>query len=205
MPSSEATEITIAEVVKTPDVPTIDGATAEIPFVPASQRQTTVTRPEIIDDAIVVVGQRQKKRKRATKKSGTTGGSDAKANGDDGGVVAPFDFASAPNVLDDGGEQDDDDGGIGGRVGKRKRQKKGFLGARCRVYVCLTRTDFIQNEGISRRRQRTGGRLKAEMCRILSARKNADARDCFCCLLFVLGTKVMQQFAHPPPYQVIVT
>jgi exosome complex exonuclease RRP6 len=128
--SSEATEITTAEVV-TPEVP-IDGATAEIPFVPASQRQTTIAKPEIINDAIVVVGQRQKKRKRATKKAGTIGGSDAKAKTDDHDdevVVVPFDFASAPNVLDDDGEKGDDDGGIGGRVGKRKRQKRGFVGA----------------------------------------------------------------------------
>ncbi|KAI9440214.1 hypothetical protein BJY52DRAFT_523024 [Lactarius psammicola] len=40
--------------------------------------------------------------------------------------VVPFDFASAPNILDDGagserGEQED------GRVGKQKRQKKKAL------------------------------------------------------------------------------
>jgi hypothetical protein len=45
----------------TPDV-FIDGATTEIPFIPASQRQAT--KPEIIDDTIIVVGQRKQKRKR---------------------------------------------------------------------------------------------------------------------------------------------
>lgn len=62
----EVTAVTAGDVEMTspPDFP-IKGATAEIPFVPASLRQTA--KPEVIDDSIVVVGQRQKKRKRAKK------------------------------------------------------------------------------------------------------------------------------------------
>jgi exosome complex exonuclease RRP6 len=124
----EVTAVTTAEAetTSTPDVP-VDGATAEIPFVPASQRQTA--KPEVIDDAIVVVGQRQKKRRRA-KKAGDGDGersnavpANAKAKTED---VVPFDFASAPNILDDGERSEQEDGG---RVRKKKRQKKASFGA----------------------------------------------------------------------------
>lgn len=161
-----------AETTSTPDV-SIDGATAEIPFIPASLRQTA--KPEIIDDAIVVVGQRQKKRKRA-KKAGATGDGDgetaviqakAKAKTEE---VVPFDFASAPNILDDGEGSEKEDG----KVGKRKRQKKAPFGACGFLPDPIQNTDFgnivpFQNAGTSRRRQRTAGRLEAEMRRILSA------------------------------------
>ena len=105
-----------------------DGATAEIPFIPASLRQTV--KPEVVDDAIVVVGQRQKKRKR-NKKAGV-GGDDSsetpstlaghtKVEPED---IVPFDFASVPNILDDApserGELGDE------RPGKRLRSKKGM-------------------------------------------------------------------------------
>ncbi len=129
----QTTAVTTAEVVTTstiPEVP-IDGATAEIPFVPAPQRHTA--KPEVNDDAIVVVGQRQKKRKRA-KKAGASGDdekstsatSTAKVKEEE--EVVPFDFANAPNILDDSAadehsEQED------GRRRKRKKQKKALLGA----------------------------------------------------------------------------
>lgn len=104
-----------------------DGATAEIPFVPAHLRQTV--KAEIVDDAIVVVGQRQKKRKR-NKKAGI--------GGDDGSEmpstpaahtktepeeVVPFDFASVPNILDDA-SSDRCELEVE-RAGKRLRSKKG--------------------------------------------------------------------------------
>ena len=110
----------------TPD-PITDGAMAEIPFVPAPLRQAA--KPEIIDDAVIVVGQRQKKRRR-TKLAGVEGegsseksstpGAKAKAEPE----VVPFDFASAPNILDDapGGHSEHEEKG---RTGKRKRPKKG--------------------------------------------------------------------------------
>lgn len=127
------------ETTSTPDV-SVDGATAEIPFIPASQRQAA--KPEVIDDAIVVVGQRQKKRKRA-KKAGATGDGDgerstavpAKAKVKTEEVV-PFDFASAPNILDDGERSEQEDGG---RVRKRKRQKKVLFGACGFLSTCLCR------------------------------------------------------------------
>jgi exosome complex exonuclease RRP6 len=124
MPTTD-TSIEVADTSTTG--PITDGAMAEIPFVPAPLRQAV--KPEVIDDAIIVVGQRQKKRKR-TKMVGAGGeGSSeksstpvakAKAELD----VVPFDFASAPNLLDDSSgnhsEQEEK-----GRAGKRKRPKKG--------------------------------------------------------------------------------
>ncbi|KAH9042099.1 ribonuclease H-like domain-containing protein [Lactarius pseudohatsudake] len=112
----EVTAATTAETITSVPEVSIDGATAEIPFVPAALRQTA--KPEVIDDAIVVVGQRQKKRKR-TKKAGTTGDDDdegksaavpaekAKAKTEE---VVPFDFASASNILDEGERSEHEDG-----------------------------------------------------------------------------------------------
>ncbi|KAF8272378.1 ribonuclease H-like domain-containing protein [Lactarius quietus] len=139
--AGQETAVTTAEVVTTPipDVPiTLDGATTEIPFVPASQRQTT--NPEIIDDTIVVVGQRQKKRKRAKKAAATTADADmstAKAE-----EVVPFDFESVPNILDNGAEEQED-----GKAGKRKRQKRGVLGARFHPKLISEADDFGADRG----------------------------------------------------------
>ncbi|KAH9179270.1 hypothetical protein EDB89DRAFT_2111416 [Lactarius sanguifluus] len=140
----EVTAATTTETITSVPEVSIDGATAEIPFVPAALRQTA--KPEVIDDAIVVVGQRQKKRKR-TKKAGTTGSDDggtsaavpaetAKAKTEE---VVPFDFASAPNILDEGERSEHEDG----RTGKRRRQKKALLGAEYDARVSmLYGTDF---------------------------------------------------------------
>lgn len=122
-----ATSVEVA-VTSITDTTGDDGATAEIPFVPAPLRQTV--KPEVVDDAIVVVGQRQKKRKR-NKKAGI--------GGDDGSEtpstpvahtkvepeeIVPFDFASVPNILDDApserSELEDK------RAGKRLRSRKGM-------------------------------------------------------------------------------
>jgi len=124
--SSAATVTSSAEVVVTPTTETaIDGAMAEIPFVPAPLRQTV--KAEVVDDTIVVVGQRQKKRKRSRKAEKTdVDGVETPTPTEDTGagpeVIVPFDFASAPNILDDVpsefGEQES------GRAGKRRRFKK---------------------------------------------------------------------------------
>ncbi|KAI0049395.1 hypothetical protein FA95DRAFT_1556869 [Auriscalpium vulgare] len=92
----------------------------EIPFVPASQRRSAKVQTE--DDTIVVVGQaRQKKRKRKQKadavddsalgsRPATPAPGEPAASGQNVGQpkaaqieedVLPFDFASAPNILDD--------------------------------------------------------------------------------------------------------
>ena len=95
-----------------------DGAMAEIPFVPAPLRQTA--KAEVVDDTIVVVGQRQKKRKRTKKaelsETPSTPTENTKAEPE--GVV-PFDFASAPNILDDVPSEPEDGGS-----GKRRRSKR---------------------------------------------------------------------------------
>jgi exosome complex exonuclease RRP6 len=81
-----------------------DGMQVEIPFVPAAQRQSAPV-PEVPMDTIVVVGQRQKKRKRERAPKPT-------ADVDAAAAVEPaepaeteleaFDYASAPNILDQG-------------------------------------------------------------------------------------------------------
>jgi exosome complex exonuclease RRP6 len=121
VPSIEVNDISITS-------PVTDGAMAEIPFVPAPLRQAAKT--DVIDDTIIVVGQRQKKRKR-TKPAGV-GGEDGseksstpvakdKADPD----IVPFDFSSAPNILDDLPGNDESEQEEIGRAGKRKRPKKG--------------------------------------------------------------------------------
>ena len=95
-----------------------DGAMAEIPFVPAPLRQTA--KAEVVDDTIVVVGQRQKKRKRTKKaelsETPSTPTENTKAEPEE---VVPFDFASAPNILDDVPSEPEDGGS-----GKRRRSKR---------------------------------------------------------------------------------
>src|SRR5260221_9958462 len=104
-----------------------DGATAEIPFVPAPLRQTV--KAEVVDDAIVVVGQRQKKRKR-NKKAGISGDDSSETPSTPAAhtktepeEVVPFDFASVPNILDDASS--DRSELEAARTGKRLRSKKG--------------------------------------------------------------------------------
>jgi exosome complex exonuclease RRP6 len=110
------------DVVTSTTETAIDGAMAEIPFIPAPLRQTV--KAEVVDDTIVVVGQRQKKRKRS-KKAETTdlGGVETPAPTEDTRVgpegIVPFDFASAPNILDDVPSDQE-----GGRAGKRRRSKR---------------------------------------------------------------------------------
>jgi exosome complex exonuclease RRP6 len=117
--------VTSAKVVTPTTETAIDGAMAEIPFVPAPLRQTV--KAEVVDDTIVVVGQRQKKRKRSKKaEKADLGGVETPTPTEDTSAgpegIVPFDFASAPNILDDvpseSGEQD------GGRAGKRRRSKR---------------------------------------------------------------------------------
>ena len=109
-------EVTVTETA-------VDGATAEIPFVPAALRQTV--KAEVVDDTIVVVGQRQKKRKRSKKAEKTdldgvetlpTPTEDTRVKPEE---IVPFDFASAPNILDDVPSEEE-----GGRAGKKRRFKK---------------------------------------------------------------------------------
>ncbi|KAI0298162.1 ribonuclease H-like domain-containing protein [Multifurca ochricompacta] len=125
----KTTDVPIEVTEASTAAPTTGGATIEIPFVPAPLRQGV--KSEVIDDAIIVVGQRQKKRKRAKKAGIVDGGEGEKSPTLAGKAkaepeVIPFDFASAPNILDDGtggySEQED------GRAGKRKRQKKSLSG-----------------------------------------------------------------------------
>ncbi|KAF9068629.1 ribonuclease H-like domain-containing protein [Rhodocollybia butyracea] len=83
-----------AEVVEDGILPS--SAQVEIPFVPAAQRSIKTSVSSTPDDAIVIVGQsKQKKRKRA-KDPANSGEKreNQEAN------AAPFDFASAPNILD---------------------------------------------------------------------------------------------------------
>ncbi|KAI9510150.1 ribonuclease H-like domain-containing protein [Russula earlei] len=121
-----------AEVIaiSTSDNPT-DGAITEIPFVPAPLRQAVKT--EVVDDAIVVVGQRRTKRKRTKKAEIDVDGSAdipstpatiAKSEPEE---IAPFDFASAPNILDDSPSEHSEQEGR--RRGTRLRSRKGLVAA----------------------------------------------------------------------------
>lgn len=96
----------------------------EMPFVPAAQRASALAP---IDDTIVVVGQPKKKRKRAADKAGgeeATTAQDGSAQTSvkaeaDAMEVEAFDYASAPNILDDGSDHEAD------AHSAKKRQKKG--------------------------------------------------------------------------------
>ncbi len=100
---------------------------AEIPFIPASQRQPR----EAIEDTLVVVGQaRQKKRKRVAPADiddgtpGTEVTSSKKSKSGEGESAdkdpEPFDFASVPNVLDQVPAIHGDN-----KVKRKGKQKKG--------------------------------------------------------------------------------
>jgi len=87
-------------------------AVAEIPFVPPAQQLSAQIADTSLNDTIVVVGQRQKKRKRKEKgkevvESVSTSESapSKKLKGQNADAVnmepiEPFDFDSAPNILD---------------------------------------------------------------------------------------------------------
>lgn len=137
----------------------IDGATEEIPFIPASQRQTSTLDTTEIDNAIVVVGQRQKKRKRdkaaatstTDSQPGTPSGKPNKKakkgkekaqvhdndEGEEGEVVEiePFDYAGAKNILDDEPETREE-----GRKDKKKKQKRNSKGSSLLIGWCAFET-----------------------------------------------------------------
>jgi exosome complex exonuclease RRP6 len=123
---SAATEDVVTSTTET----AVDGAMAEIPFVPAALRQTV--RAEVVDDTIVVVGQRQKKRKRSKKAEKTDLGGvetpstpteDTRAGPEE---IVPFDFASAPNILDDAPSEFNEQEGRGGKRRRSKKRSGGF-------------------------------------------------------------------------------
>lgn len=101
----------------------------EIPFLPANQRQA---KKEEEQDTIIVVGQARQKRKRANKRAedassvtkDTVDSSDVKSEATSSG---PFDFSTAPNILDD----NPDEGDTEEAKRKKKRVKKATKGKRC--------------------------------------------------------------------------
>lgn len=90
----------------------------EIAYVPAAQRQ----QANIIDDSIVVVGQaRQKKRKRvkgSVAKDGDSVADDKQKRREEVAPLEPFDYSTAPNILDDIPTPDQDPASR-----KKKKQK----------------------------------------------------------------------------------
>lgn len=79
-------------------------AQVEMPYIPASQRAIKTHAGSTADDAIVVVGQtqtRRKKRKRAPKDTKPSEGTANEDKDSEEGEMTPFDFASAPNILDE--------------------------------------------------------------------------------------------------------
>ncbi|KAE9407814.1 hypothetical protein BT96DRAFT_986444 [Gymnopus androsaceus JB14] len=74
-------------------------AQVEMPFVPASQRAIKSRAGSTVDDAIVMVGQTRRKKRKRTKDAKSGDGTPKTENEDE--ETAPFDFDSAPNILDD--------------------------------------------------------------------------------------------------------
>ncbi|KAE9407816.1 hypothetical protein BT96DRAFT_954400 [Gymnopus androsaceus JB14] len=74
-------------------------AQVEMPFVPASQRAVKSRAGSTVDDAIVMVGQTRRKKRKRTKDAKSGDGTPKTENEDE--ETAPFDFDSAPNILDD--------------------------------------------------------------------------------------------------------
>jgi exosome complex exonuclease RRP6 len=118
-----------------PSTDTSEAPLVEIPYLPASQRQTAKV---VVEDSIVVVGQpKQKKRKRPKASSSTphgeiSGPADAveddaentkrSVKAEDSPVTAepePFDFSTVPNILDEVPPEDHDP-----KQHKKKRSKK---------------------------------------------------------------------------------
>lgn len=127
------TEIARVEVTTT-NVPSDIPGQIEIPFVPAEKRNA---KTEAIEDTIVVVGQpRQKKRKRvkATDANGEVTESasssqlskKAKKKDPEGeqseADIEPFDYASAPNLLDESPAVDTK---LDSKAAKKGKLKKG--------------------------------------------------------------------------------
>ena len=160
----------------------LQGAAEEIAFIPASQRQTA---QPAVDDSIVVVGQRQKKRKR-TKKLDTDESpmqdrtdKETKKTQVEDGVIEVFDYATAPNILDNEPEAKID------RKMQRKKQKtKGMLQLLSAIsYVHRGHQEACWSTVTSLHHQGIGVRLRAE---IHLARSNELA---FQYLTFVSGTE----------------
>lgn len=143
--------VSSAEVVDTSTTDTAaDGAMEEIPFVPASLRQTV--KAEVVDDTIVVVGQRQKKRKRTKKaelsETPSTPTGNTKAEPEE---VVPFDFASAPNILDDVPSEPED--GVPGKRRRSKRRSGGFSFLILSPVVFLFTRFFVDDIGTALERR----------------------------------------------------
>jgi exosome complex exonuclease RRP6 len=97
----------------------------EIPFVPAEQRQSTNLEME---GGIVVVGQRQKKRKRdRTAKNAATTPPEPEAEVEVEAEVEPYDYASAPNVLDEGARLLEDPAAAGKKRKLGKHEGRGAV------------------------------------------------------------------------------
>jgi hypothetical protein len=99
----------------------------EIPYIPASNRQTT----QIAEDTIIVVGQRQVKKRKRTKNTtpdvsetaeGTSATKRHKSPSEDD-VSECFDYSAVPNILDDLPEPERVDAKPG--KGKKKKGPKG--------------------------------------------------------------------------------
>jgi exosome complex exonuclease RRP6 len=101
---------------------------AEVAFVPAAQR---AVREVIADEALVVVGQRKKRKRVDRERKRSSDGAPAGtpiATAAEEEEIAPFDYASAPNLLDEGMEElaraQEASGAGGGNRGKKRKKDK---------------------------------------------------------------------------------
>lgn len=138
---------TVAEL----PIPTVP---EELPFVPAAERKThTMDDPDFGE--IVLVGHRAKKRKRA-KDAGMDGANtestkrkkpDESQLLDEKEDITPFDYASAPNLLDAA-----DADTLQTPRGKKKDKRKDRPGKTGEILMLIIRVDFSDLLQISRTR-----------------------------------------------------
>ncbi|KAI0700067.1 ribonuclease H-like domain-containing protein [Cytidiella melzeri] len=101
---------------------------AEMPFVPAKERQEINPAAVVttVKDAIVVVGQPQgKKRKRDKKAAGSSVVAMPRAESEIAAASTPFDYTAVSNILDDGSDHEPETTLGGGRKRKQKHKAQG--------------------------------------------------------------------------------
>lgn len=96
------------------------GAQAEIPFIPASQRQEgaqdALEGP--VKDSIVMVGQASRKKRKRTKGESASN----KSTKEEDGSAEPFDYSTVSNILDEGSDHEPE---AAGSMRKRKQRTQG--------------------------------------------------------------------------------
>ena len=139
--ASETSVAPIAPEVSTEQDEDMEGVLkmpSEIAFVPLSERASA---PDEDHGDIVMVGRaRRKKRKHGARSDQTQEATEDADTIDETPAIEPFDYSTAPNILDEGGEQDSRQ--PEGKQKKKKHKHKGMIWKQyqgyCRVYELMT-------------------------------------------------------------------